>query len=382
MDGIVIKADDFALQKRLGNVGNAPRWAVAYKFSPKEAITHLLNIDIQVGRTGVLTPVAILEPVKLAGVMVSRSTLHNEDYIKSRDIRIGDTVIVQRAGDVIPKVMSPVVGLRTGFEKEFVMPKNCPSCGSEVSRNSWEAAYRCPNMSCPAQALEKIKHFASKGAMDMSSIGSKMCESLFAAKLVRRISDFYYLDYDILLTLDGVADGKAFSAIESIKESKKRPLHRLIYALGIPNVGFETAILLERYFHNMSNLMDATVGILTRIPSIGEITADSICWFFYDEHNRDVIDELARGGVNVGQLEETPTKKELEGLEFVVTGKIEGYSREGVEDLIRQHGGSVKSGVTKYTTHLVVGEKPGSKLEAAQKVGAKIIGMQELSSML
>ncbi|MEW5748985.1 MAG: NAD-dependent DNA ligase LigA [Candidatus Thermoplasmatota archaeon] len=381
-DGIVAKVNSLALQRRLGFVAHEPRWAIAYKFPPIQATTVLEGIGINVGRTGSLNPFAILEPVSVAGTTISRAALHNEDYIKEKDIRIGDVVVVQRAGDVIPEIVGPVVSRRTGAEKPFAMRTSCPVCGAAVVRPEGEAMARCSNAACPAQALERIKHLVSRGAMDIEGVGEKLCAAFFERGLVKDASDLYYLKREQLLEMERMGEKSADNVLQSIERSKQRPLSRVIFALGIPNVGDETAELLAARFKGIEELMAAGLEQLTAIHTIGPKTAQSIHTFFQQEGNRRIIERLRRAGVRMEAEERRAAEQPLAGLQFVVTGRLERLTRQQAEDRIKELGGSVGSDVSKKTSHLVVGADPGSKLDKARALGAKTLSEAEFLELL
>jgi DNA ligase (NAD+) len=385
-DGIVVKANSIAIQDRLGFVAREPRWAIAYKFPATQATTRLNDIGINVGRTGSLNPYAILEPVSVGGVTVSHAALHNEDYIRSKDIRIGDVVVVQRAGDVIPEIVEPIVSRRTGNEKIFSMPTHCPVCGAEVIKPENEAMHRCTNAACPAQALEKLKHFVGRGAMDIEGVGEKLCATLFEAGLVRDVADLYYLSREQILSLERMADKSATNVLKSIEKSKNRPLSRLLFALGILHVGDETANLLASRFRSLDALASATEEELLSVPSIGPKIAESIVAFFRQEGNRRVIEKLRQAGMRLEELEEKapakPTKLPLVGQEFVLTGRLEAFTRQEAESCIKELGGTVGSSVTRKTTYVVVGADPGSKRDKALSLGIKLLTEEEFRQMV
>ena len=384
-DGMVVKVNPVALQRELGNVAHEPRWAIAYKFPAIQGTTRLLDIGINVGRTGSLNPYAILEPVRVGGVVISQAALHNEEDIHRKDIRVGDTVIVQRAGEVIPEIVGPVVSRRTGEEKVFYMPGRCPVCGSEVIKPEGEAMHRCSNTACPSQALERIKHFVSRGAMDIDGVGDKLCQALFEAGLVRDVADLYYLTREKLLGLDRMADKSVSNVLDSIERSKDRPLARVIFALGILHVGEEYAELLAENFASIDDLAKASRDELLSIPAIGPKIADSIVAFFRQEGNKGIIEKLRKAGVRLGKekAEETrPEELSLAGLEFVLTGKLESFARSEAEAKIETLGGKAGSDVTKKTSYVVVGADPGSKLGKAQKLGVKTINEAEFLELL
>jgi len=376
-DGVVIKANNLATQQRLGTSGHEPRWAIAYKFTPTQAITILKDIGVNVGRTGTLNPYAILAPVHVSGVTLQHAALHNADYIREKDIRIGDTVIVQRAGDVIPEIVGPISSKRTGKEREFQMPLTCPACKASIIKPEGEAMHRCINTACPAQSLERLKHFVSRGAMDVDGIGEKLCAALFDAGLINDVSDFYYLTRDQLLGLERLADRSVSNILDSIENSKDRSLHRVIFALGIQHVGAETAELLTRHFSSMKSLAAATEEKLVSIPSIGPQIAQSIIAFFEQPENKNIIERLGNAGLRLE--EETIELKQLPltGQEFVITGKFEGLTQQQAEEQIKTLGGLVGSSVTRKTTFLIVGADPGSKLDKARKLGVKLLTQED-----
>jgi DNA ligase (NAD+) len=380
-DGVVVKVDSLDLQRRLGAVGHEPRWAIAYKFAPRQEITRLERIDVNVGRTGSLNPFAVLSPVQVGGVTVKHAALHNEDYIKEKDLRVGDMVVVQRAGEVIPEIVAPIPSRRTGEEGEFHMPTSCPVCGAEVIRPEGEAMHRCTNAACPAQALERLKHFVARGAMDIDGIGDKLCAALFEAGLVKDVSDFYYLTSDQLLSLEKIADKSASNLLESIDGSKSRPLDRLVFALGIEHVGSETAELLVGHLPSMEGLAGATEEELDVIPSVGPKIAQSITAFFRQRENRRIIDRLTEVGVRMEAEVAEPRETPLAGQVFVVTGMLEGLTREEAEARIKALGGTASSSVTKKTTYVVAGADPGSKLTKAQQLGIRILSPEEFLQM-
>ena len=384
-DGIVVKVNSIALQQELGTVAHEPRWAIAYKFPAIQGTTKLINIGINVGRTGSLNPYAILEPVRVGGVVISSAALHNEEDIHRKDIRIGDWVVVQRAGEVIPEIVEPVISRRTGKEKIFHMPSSCPVCGSEVIKPEGEAMHRCTNAACPSQALERIKHFVSRGAMDIDGVGEKLCQALFQARLIKDAADLYYLTKEQLLSLERMADKSVSNVLNSIEKSKDRPLSRVIFALGITHVGDQYAELLAEQFHSIDQLTRASQEELSTIPSIGPKIAESIIAFFRQEGNRQIIKKLKKAGVRLerervkeAQTEELP----LAGLEFVLTGKLDSFSRSEAEAKIKALGGKAGSDVTKKTSYVVEGADPGSKLAKAEKLGIKTMNEAEFLELL
>jgi DNA ligase (NAD+) len=381
-DGVVVKVNSIPYQAELGYVGREPRWAIAYKFPAVQGTTRLLDIGINVGRTGSLNPYAILEPVQVGGVTISRAALHNEEDIHRKDLRIGDWVVVQRAGEVIPEIVEPIISKRTGKEKKFHMPKRCPVCGAEVIKPEGEAMHRCTNAACPAQALEKIKHFVSRGAMDIEGIGEMMSQAIFEAGLIKDVGDIYYLSREQLLSLEKVADKSATNILKSIEKSKDRPLPRVIFALGIPGIGDQTAELLVEHFSSIDELSQASKERLQEIPSIGPKIADSILAFFRQKQNREIIDKLKKGGVKLEAEKVKRADLPLAGLDFVITGRLEAFPREQAEAKIKDLGGKAGSDVTRKTSYLVVGADPGSKLARAQSFGTKVLNETEFLQLL
>ncbi len=381
VDGIVIKVNRFDLRKRLGARTREPRWAVAYKFPPREETTRILEIDVQVGRTGVLTPVAKLEPVRIGGVTVSSATLHNEDQMNEKDIRVGDYVIVRRAGDVIPEVVKPLPSRRTGKEKKFRMPEECPSCKGSVVRVEGEVARRCLNISCPAQVERGIKHFASRGAMDIKGLGSKLIEQLLKRKILKDVGDLYSLKKEQLIGLERMADKSARNIIEAIKASKNRPLSRIIYALGIRHVGEHVAEVLAEEFGTIEALAEARLERLEEIDEVGPIAAKTVYGFFHDERNLNLLKKLRSGGVIFPVRKKVPRGK-LHELTFCFTGILSSMSRDEARGRIKKLGGKVSSSVSKKTDYLVVGSNPGSKLRKAERLGLKTINEEEFLKLI
>ena len=382
-DGVVVKINPFAYQGSLGQVGREPRWAVAYKFPATQAVTRLLDIGINVGRTGSLNPYAILEPVNVGGVTVKMATLHNEDDIRRKDLRIGDWVVVERAGEVIPQVVAPIVGRRTGEEREFAIPERCPVCGTGIVRTAGEAMSRCPNAACPAQSFELLKHFVSRGGMDIEGMGEKLCSTLLNAGLVKDIADIYYLTKDDLIQLERIADTSASNVINAIEKSKERPLARVIFALGILHVGSEMAEVLATHLWSVDRLSRATEEKLVEIPSVGPKIAQSIAAYFRDQSNLDIIEKLRIAGVRMeGEAPLIERDLPLAGMQFVVTGRMERLTRALAEARIKELGGSVGSSVSRKTNYLVAGEEPGSKLEQAKKLGTPLLSEEEFLQMV
>ncbi|MFQ5594563.1 MAG: NAD-dependent DNA ligase LigA [Anaerolineae bacterium] len=384
-DGVVIKVNSFELQELLGTVGKAPRWAIAFKAPSEEAVTQALHIGVNVGRTGVLTPYAILQPVQVGGVTVSNATLHNEDYIRERDIRVGDTVVVKRAGDVIPQVLYPLTELRTGDERPFEFPKKCPACGQPAVRPEGEAAWYCVNAGCPAQLIRRVEHFVSRGAMDIEGFGEKLALLFVETGLIEDIADLYALKdkHEQLLAMEGFAEKRVQNLLDAIEVSKGRPLNRLITALGIRHVGGIVAGTLARRFDSLDALMAASEEELAQIEGIGPVIARSITEFFSREHNRRVVTKLKAAGVNIRRPEETQAVAgPLEGLTFVITGTLS-RSRREVANLIEQYGGRVTGSVSRNTDYLVIGENPGgTKYDTAQTLGTPMIDEEALLEMM
>ncbi len=376
-DGIVIKVNAISMQAALGSVGREPRWAIAYKFPPMQATTKLLDIGINVGRTGSLNPYAVLEPVSVGGVVIKSAALHNEDDVKRKDIRIGDTVIVQRAGDVIPEVVGPVVSKRTGAERIFHTPDRCPVCGSEVIRPQGEAMARCTGAACPAQLYEHMKHFVSRGAMDIRGVGQSLIASLLEQELVKDVSDLYYLNEEQIAGLERMAAKSAENAMDSIEKSKSRPFARLLFALGIRHVGDETAEILAGRFGSMDRLAGASEEELLTIDSIGPKIARSIAAFFRQDDNVRLIERLRQAGVTM-EADTQQRALPLTGQEYVLTGRLEAFSRKDAEARLRGLGASTGSSVTRKTNYLVVGADPGSKVDKARQLGVEIISENEL----
>lgn len=382
-DGAVVKVNDFELQKRLGTKTREPRWAIAYKYPAHQGITRLINILSSVGRTGVITPVAILEPVRIGGVTVSKSTLHNWDEIKRKNIKIGDYVIVERAGEVIPHIIGVVIDRRTGNETEPEAPAHCPICGAKIVREPGEVALKCINLNCPAQVEERIKHFASRRAMNIEGLGDKTVSLLHERGLIKNFVDIYKLKQDHLRDLPGFAELSSKKLIEAIERSKRTTLARFIYALGISQVGEYAAKLLAEHFRTIEDLYHVKMEQLIKIPQIGEKTARAIEQFFNNEENLEAIDELKRMGLTVENPDYQEKEKPLpiKGLTFVITGTLP-RPRHEVQEIIEQAGGRVSSAVSRNTDYLVVGEDPGSKLTKAQELGVKTVSFEELLKLI
>lgn len=381
-DGMVVKVNGLGRQRRLGSTSKSPRYAIAYKFPAQRAITQLLDIEVNVGRTGVLTPVACLEPVSLAGTTVSRASLHNEDEIQRKEIRIGDWVMIEKAGEIIPQVVEVVKSKRTGKEKQFRMPKRCPVCGGKVTRDPEEVAVRCGSLSCPAQLKESIVHFSQRSAMDLEGLGDALAAGLVAHGLVKDVGDLYRLTQDQLLTLDRMGEKSAQNLLKGIEVSKTRPLSRLLFALGIRHVGSTGAEALARHFGSLHRMAQAVEETLTALSEVGPVVAASIVEFFRLPDNRKVLEKLERAGVKFEESAARPLSKRLEGQIVVFTGELAHTSRPEAEEQVRSHGGRVGSTVTRKTALVVAGDSPGSKHEKAKALGVKIIDEAEFTRMI
>ncbi len=381
IDGLVVKANDFDLQREAGFRARSPRWAVAWKFPPHEERTRIIDIDIQVGRTGALTPVARLEPVSVGGVTVSNATLHNEDEIKKKGVLIGDWVFVRRAGDVIPEIVAPILQLRTGNEKPFKMPKKCPVCGTAVVRGEGEAATRCPNTECPAQIRERIRHFASREAMDIEGLGDKIVAQLVESGLVKSPADLYRFAAADLVPLERMAEKSAENIFRAIQRSKNTTLVRFIFALGIRNVGFTVAEILAGHFESIEALRDASEEDIAELHGVGPVIANEVSRFFADKRNRRLVDRLIGAGIEFDAAP-SPASSELGGELFVFTGTLSKLTREEAEEEVKKRGGKTASSVSNKTTCVVAGEKAGSKLERARKLGIRVIGEYEFLAMI
>lgn len=382
IDGMVIKVDSRAQQHRLGAVSRSPRWATACKFAPAQATTVIESIDVQVGRTGVLTPVAKMKPVQLGGVTISHATLHNQAEIERKDIRPGDTVIIQRAGDVIPQVVKVVLSQRTGSEPPFIMPATCPSCGSGIHKSENEAAHRCLNMECPAQVRERLIHFVSRKGMDIDGLGEKLIHQLLDRGLVRAPADLYRLTREDLAGLDRMGEKSAENVMAAIEGSKNPPLAKFIYALGIRHVGEDTAKILAQRVADMRELENVTLEEFKGIKGIGPIVAESLAGFFSEEANRTGIERLLAAGITPRQEEARPATAPLAGTTFVLTGTLDRFSRSEAKQLLEALGASVTSSLSKTTDYLVVGNEPGSKLQKARELGTSILTEENLLDML
>ncbi len=381
VDGAVVKVNRLDLRDRLGATSKAPRWAVAYKFPAEKKTTRLVDIVINVGRTGALTPTAVLEPVFVGGSTVSRATLHNEDEVRRKGIKIGDMVLVHKAGDVIPEVIKPITESRDGTERDFVMPRECPACGGGVYRPEGEVVARCINVDCPARLFESVLHFGSRGAMDIEGLGPATIRELMDKGLVNSVEDIYYLSEEQLYSLTGFKDKSVANMVESIARSRERPLSRLLFALGIRHVGSHVAEVLARRFPTMDRLAGTGEDELRKIAEVGPVIAESVKAFFAEPRNLKLIRRLGEAGVNMEEAaEEGP--RNLDGLVFVLTGGLESMAREEARQAIEARGGRVSSSVSRKTDYVVAGSDPGSKYGKARELGVTIIAENDLLAML
>jgi len=382
-DGIVIKVNSFALQQRLGQTSKNPRWAAAFKYPPEQQITKVIDITVNVGRTGTLTPVAELEPIRISGSTVSHATLHNEDELKRKDVRIGDYVVVHKAGEIIPEIIMPVKERRTGSEKEFVMPDKCPICGSDVERLPGEVAVRCTSFACPAQQFERIVHFASKGAMDIDGLGPAIVDKLLKRGIIKDAADIYFLKYEDIYGLDNFKEKSTANLLNSISASKSRPLAKLLYGMGIRFVGSHISDVLTSKYADLESLMAATFEELSSIYEIGPRIAESIVFFFDNDENKKIIEKLRLAGVNFKSGKTLVEKRpEFAGKTFVLTGRLTSFTRDEARQLIEKFGGRVSSAVSRATDVVLAGEEAGSKLDNANKLGIKIIYEEEFKRLL
>lgn len=382
IDGAVVKVDDLKFREILGTTAKTPRWAVAYKYPPEKKETKLKEIICQVGRTGVITPMAILEPVKVAGSTISKTTLHNEDFIKEKELKIGDTVVIQKAGDVIPEIVEVKKDKRTGEEIEFEMPKQCPVCGAQAIREEGEVAIRCTGIECPAKLFRNLVHFVSREAMNIDGLGENIIQQLLDKGLIENIADMYMLQLEDIASLK--KNGKKFAQnlVDSINQSKKNDLYRLITALGIRHVGSKASKLLARKYKNIDNLIKAEFEDLSQINDIGPIVANSIIEFFSQEQTQDLIQKLKVAGVNTEAKEEENIDNRFEGKTFVLTGTLENYTRGEAGNLIEKFGGKTSGTVSKKTDYVLAGEEAGSKLTKAQSLGVTILTEAEFQEMI
>ncbi len=382
IDGLVIKVNDISQRDVLGATNKSPRWAIAYKFQAERAETTVCDIIVQVGRTGALTPTAIFEPVQLGGSVVSRATLHNEDNIKQKDIRIGDRIVVQKAGDIIPEIIEVKKEERNGVEKEFIMPSNCPACGAKVVKPEGEAVIRCTGNACPAQLKRLIEHFASREAMNIEGLGPAIITQFHENGLISDVSDIYYLKIEDIIRLDRMGEKSASNILSSINKSKAAGLPKLVFALGIHLVGSKASYILAQHFGHMRNLMSADYNVLVRIDGIGSGIAESIVTYFSEKQNRTLINRLENAGVAMGHENEVLQDKNLEGMIFVLTGTLSAYTREQASRLIESKGGIAADNVTKKTTFLVVGQNAGSKLRKASALNITVLDEKEFIALI
>ena len=383
IDGMVIKVNQLALREVLGRTSKSPRWAFAYKFKARQASTLLEDIQVQVGRTGVLTPVAVLQPVRLAGTVISRATLHNADEVRRKDIRIGDTVLIEKGGDVIPKVVKVVTTKRTGKEKPFSMPDRCPVCSSKVMQVEGEVAIRCTNMACPAQLKNRLKHFGSRGAIDIEGLGEVLVSQLVDKGLVKDPADLYTLDVETVANLERMGEKSAQNLVDAIEKSKKRDYSRVIFALGIPAVGTRAADLLAEHFRSMDELSRATVEELETVPEIGPRTAEGIVRFFTEQANQDVLVKLKAAGVNLASSAPPVSRDDrFSGKTFVLTGALSNMTRSDAEQKIKERGGKTSGSVSRNTDYVIVGENPGTKYDKAVELGLRTLSEAEFLKML
>lgn len=379
IDGAVVKVDSFAQRETIGSTAKFPRWAIAYKYPPEEKETTLVDIEINVGRTGVLTPTAVFEPVLVAGSTVSRATLHNEDFIKEKGIRIGDTVIIRKAGDIIPEVLSVVK--HCDNSRDYEMPKFCPSCGSRVFREEGEAAIRCDNPDCPAQLLRVLIHFCSRDAMDIEGLGDAVLETFLKVGLIGKISDIYHLDYEKIASLDGMGQKSADNLKKAVEKSKENDLSKLLFAFGIRHIGQKASKLLSDHFLTLDNIISATKEEILNIDGFGEIMADSVVEFFSLEQTKQMIDELKNFGLNMESQREIKDNR-FEGMTFVLTGTLTNFTRNEAQEIIESYGGKAASSVSKKTTYVLAGEAAGSKLQKATELGVTIINEEQFAEMI
>ena len=382
IDGAVIKVDDLNLREKMGTTTKVPRWAIAYKYPPEKKETLLKDIICQVGRTGAVTPMAILEPVKVAGSTISKTTLHNEDFIKEKDLRVGDTIVVQKAGDVIPEILEVKKEKRTGKETPYEMPKVCPVCGAPVVREEGEAVSRCTGIECPAKLVRNIIHFVSRECMNIDGLGEKIIEQLIGKKLINNIADIYYLTFEDIASLK--KNGKKFAQnlIDAINASKANDLYRLIAALGIRHIGVKAAKTLAKKYKTMESLMEASEESLAMTEDIGGISAKSLYEFFRQEQTIDLINRLKEANINMEAIEEEGADNRFEGMTFVLTGSLEKFTRKDASDLIEKFGGKTSGSVSKKTSYVLAGEEAGSKLTKAQDLGVTIITEEQFEEMI
>lgn len=382
IDGAVVKVDNLSLREDLGSTSKVPRWAIAYKYPPEKKETILKDIICQVGRTGVITPMAILEPVSVAGSTISKTTLHNEDFIKEKELKIGDTVVIQKAGDVIPEIVEVKKDKRIGKEKEFEMPKVCPVCGAKAVREEGEAAIRCTGIECPAKLLRNIIHFVSKEGMDIDGLGENLVEQFIEKGLIQNMADIYKLTFEDIASLKKNGTKFATNLVNSIEDSKNRPFYKLITALGIRHIGTKSAKTIAKHFKTIRNLMQAEVEEIAELEDVGQIMAESIYEFFKQEQTIDLIEKLENAGLNMKEETEEGVDERFKGFTFVLTGSLENYTREQAGEIIEKLGGKVSSSVSKKTSYVIAGEEAGSKLTKAQELGVTILNETEFMEMV
>ena len=382
IDGAVVKINDLKIREEAGTTVKVPKWAVAYKYPPEQKETKLTNIKVQVGRTGQVTPMAILNPVRLAGSVISKTTLHNFDYVKEKDIKIGDTVVIQKAGDVIPEVISVVKSKRTGNEVEYEIPKVCPVCGEELEKINDEVALRCTNNECPAQIFRSLVHFASRDAMDISGLGDAIVEQLIDNNLIKDIADIYYLKYDDVVKLDRFAPKSARNLINAIEKTKNNSLDKLLFGFGMRHIGKKAAKVLAENFDNIYMIKDASFDDINSLDDFGVIMAQSVVDFFSKEETDMLISKFEKAGVNLNGLKKELDSEILKDKTFVITGSFDNYSRSDITKLIEKNGGKVSGSVSKKTSFLIAGEDAGSKLSKAESLSIPIISVEHLEKMI
>ncbi|MBP3906985.1 MAG: NAD-dependent DNA ligase LigA, partial [Peptostreptococcaceae bacterium] len=384
IDGMVIKVNNLKQRENMGYTAKSPRWAIAYKFPAEQKKTKLIDIIVEVGRTGTITPTAILEPVRLAGTTVSRATLHNEDYITEKDIRIGDTVLVQKAGDIIPQVVEVIKEERTGNEIEFKLPDKCPVCSEPTVRLEGEAAVKCINISCPAQIRRGIIHFVSRDAMNIDGLGESIITLLLEKELIKDVSDLYYIKKEDVVGLERMGEKSATNLINSIEKSKSNELYRLINGLGIKYIGVKGAKVLAKSFNNIDEIINADINQLINLEEFGEIMANSVVQFFREERNLNVIEKLKQSGVNTENIvdEDDIIEKIFEGMKIVLTGTLPTLKRNDAKDMIESRGGKATSSVSKSTTFVLAGEEAGSKLIKANELGINVIDEEKFLELI
>ena len=382
IDGAVVKVDSLAQREEIGVTTKTPKWAVAYKYPPEKKETKVLDIVVQVGRTGAITPMAILEPVRVAGSVISKTTLHNEDFVKEKDIRIGDKVLIQKAGDVIPEVVEVLKEKRNGTEKEFQMPKTCPVCGAEAVREDGEAVTRCTGIECPAMLFRSLIHFVSRDAMDIDGMGPAIIEQLLDKKLVENIADIYSLKYEDLVSLERMGDKSAKNLLNAIEKSKENSLEKLLNSFGIRHIGLKSAKILAKKYNNIEEIMNASYEELCGINEIGEIMAESIVKFFESKQTKDLIERLKQNGVNMESKMEKSQEERFAGKIFVLTGTLPTLSRNEASEIIEKFGGKTSGSVSKKTSFVLAGEEAGSKLTKAEELGIQIITEAEFLEMI